>query len=115
MSDYTATEGETVTVTVTLDVSSSTPVTVTFATADGTAIVGSDYLTSTGTLVFAPGEVSKTFQVVTLGDTVKEGDETVLLTISDALGATLGALDEATLTIHDGTTVIYLPLIFKQP
>ncbi|HNT26174.1 MAG TPA: family 16 glycosylhydrolase, partial [Anaerolineales bacterium] len=110
------TEGHTATITVTLDVVSSSPVTVTYATANGTALVGSDYLSSTGVLVFAPGETSKTFQVVTLSDEAQEGSETVLLALSDPEGATLGEIAEATLTIQEPPIyVTFLPIIYKQP
>jgi hypothetical protein len=51
-------EGDTQTtlqVVVNLSTPSSQPVTVSYATADGTAVAGSDYLSTSGTLVFAPG------------------------------------------------------------
>ncbi|MFZ6027829.1 MAG: carbohydrate binding domain-containing protein [Chloroflexota bacterium] len=114
-SDYTVDEGGVVTITVTLDVSSSAPVSVTYTTVDGSALAGSDYLTSTGTLVFAPGEMSKTFQVTTRSDDTVEGSETVILRLSEPQGATLGTPHEASLVIQDTTTrfVVYLPLIFK--
>jgi beta-glucanase (GH16 family) len=115
-SAFTVGEGITANITVKLDVSSSAPVTVTFNTADGTAIAGSDYLTSTGELVFAPGEISKTFQVVTLPDTADEGGETVLLSLSNPEGATLGPNHTAILTIREYIiSLMYLPLINKQP
>jgi beta-glucanase (GH16 family) len=115
---YSVDEGGTVTITVQLDVSSSTPVTVAYTTANGTAIAGSDYLTSTGIIVFAPGEVSKSFQVVALADAAQEGDETILLALSNPEGAILGEIHEATLTIRDYVIPlikVYLPLIYKQP
>src|SRR5438067_131884 len=42
------------------------PVTVGYATADGTGKSGTDYQAATGTLTFAPGEVTKTISVYTL-------------------------------------------------
>ena len=51
------------------------PVTVDFATQDGTAVAGDYYLAAAGTLMFAPGETSKSISVVILGDAAAEGDE----------------------------------------
>lgn len=68
------------------------PVTVNYATTDGTARAGagSDYLAATGSVTFAPGETSKTVLVQVLGDTTVEPDETFSLTLSNPSGATLG-------------------------
>ena len=49
------------------------PVTVHFATADGTAIAGVDYIADSGALTFAPGEVSKTITIEALDPTVVSG------------------------------------------
>ena len=54
--DVTTTEaGGTATFTVTLSAASTSPVTVNFATADGTATAGSDYVARTGSLTLAAG------------------------------------------------------------
>jgi Ca2+-binding RTX toxin-like protein len=66
------------------------PVTVAYATADGTASAGSDYTAASGQLAFAPGETSKTIAVPVSGDTVVEADETFSLTLSNPVNATLG-------------------------
>ena len=65
-------------------------VSVAYATANGTATAGSDYTATSGTLVFAPGETSKTVAVPILGDTAYESDETFTLTLSNPVNATLG-------------------------
>ena len=49
--------------TVTLNPASSSPVSVTFATADGTAIAGVDYVPLSQTVVFAPGQTAQTVSV----------------------------------------------------
>ncbi len=46
------------------------PVTVRFSTADGTALAGRDYAATSGTITFAPGEVTKTITVVALDPTL---------------------------------------------
>lgn len=61
--------------TVTLAEATRLPVTVAYATADGTATAGSDYTAASGKLTFAPGETSKTIAVPIIGDTVVEADE----------------------------------------
>jgi uncharacterized repeat protein (TIGR01451 family) len=89
------------TIAVVLNTASGLPVTVDYATSDGTAQAGSDYTTAAGPLTFAPGVTSQTFSVPILPDTLDEDDETVLLTLSNAGNATLGSPNPATLTIVD--------------
>src|SRR3954447_7320880 len=50
--------------TVHLSKASSKPVTVTFATAAGTAEAGSDFVARAGSLTFAPGETTRTIAVL---------------------------------------------------
>src|SRR5262249_47123332 len=57
-----------VTFTVPLSFASTEPVTVQFATANGSATAGSDYRVATGTLTFSPGETGKTITVLVYGD-----------------------------------------------
>mgnify|MGYP000176839222 CR=1 FL=1 len=89
---------------VTLAQPSNQTVTVQYATSNGTATGGDDYVATTGTLTFAPGETSKTISVVVLGDTVAEGAESFLVTLSSPTGATVGD-GIGTGTITDGTVV----------
>jgi hypothetical protein len=86
--------------TVTLAQATRLPVTVAYATADGTASAGSDYTAASGQLAFAPGEASKTIAVPVSGDTVVEADETFSLTLSNPVNATLGRAT-ATATIRN--------------
>lgn len=74
---------------VTLDKAATGPVTVNYATANGTATAGSDYAALTGTLTFAAGETSKMVHVVVNGDTAVEANEAFSLTLSNATGATI--------------------------
>ena len=72
-----------------------------YATADDTATAGSDYAAASGTLMFAPGEVSQTIRVAILDDALHEADEeTFALSLSAPTGATLDA-GTATGTIRD--------------
>ena len=72
---------------VTLSRAASGPVTVDYATRDGTAHAGADYTAATGTLSFAPGETRKTVHVTVLDDSHDEGDETMTVRLSNASGA----------------------------
>ncbi|MBP2299105.1 cellulase family glycosylhydrolase [Azospirillum picis] len=75
--------------TVKLSAASNTPVTVDFATVDGTAKAGSDYAATSGKLTFAAGETTKTIAVKVLSDSVTEGNETFGLKISNPTAATI--------------------------
>lgn len=87
--------------TVTLSQASSLPVTVQYATVDGTARAGSDYVAASGTLTFAPGQTQQTVAVTILSDAVTEGDESFTLNLSSPTNGTL-AKNQATAIIHDG-------------
>jgi hypothetical protein len=92
----------TATVTVTRSGGSSGTVTVNYATSNGTAVGGTDYTATTGTLTFAPGVLSQTFSVPILSDGRSDGSETVNLALSSpGGGATLGTQATAVLTITD--------------
>jgi hypothetical protein len=73
--------------TITLSNASDLPVTVNYATRDGTAVVGSDYHARSGTVTFAPGETTKTVAVPVIGDRIGEPNEFIALDLSDAVGA----------------------------
>ena len=78
--------------------------TASFATADGTATAGSDYVAQTGTLSFTAGQTSKTISVTVNGDTTVESDETFLVNLSSPSGATLAdAQGQGTITNDDST------------
>ena len=85
---------------VTLSRAAAEPVTVDYATRDGSARAGEDYAAAGGTLTFAAGETSKTVEVAVLDDAHDEGEETFVLALSNASGARLGDA-EATGTIEN--------------
>ena len=90
------------TITVTRTGGSTGAVSVSYATSDGSAIANSDYTPASGTLNFAEGELTKTFNVPLIDDPSAEPDENLNLTLSNASGgATLGTPASATLTIVD--------------
>ena len=75
--------------TVSLSAASANTVSVHYASADGTAMAGSDYTAVSGTLTFAPGETSKTISVAVAGDTINEPDETFVVNLSNPSNATI--------------------------
>ena len=91
--DVTVTEGDGGTVdavfTVTLSEPSTDTVTVQFATADGTATAGSDYVAASGTLEFTGGAVTQTITVQVNGDLAPEADETFFVNLTNATGAVI--------------------------
>jgi len=64
-------------------------VTVNYATANGTATAGGDYLAKTGSVTFAPGETIKTITIVVNGDKTRESNETFFV---DLFGPSSNAL-----------------------
>ena len=94
----------TASVVVSLSIASSEQVTVDYTTADGTALAGQDYSSTSGPVTFAAGERSKNVDVDIIGDLVDELDEELALNLSNPNGgaATVLAGNESTpITIAD--------------
>ncbi len=99
-------ENTSATITVTRTGGSFGAASVNYNTSNGTATAGTcgtdDYVAASGTLNWADGDsASKTFNVVLCADNVVDAAETVNLTLSSAVGATIGANNSAVLTITD--------------
>jgi glucose/arabinose dehydrogenase len=67
----------------------ATPVTVTYATANGTAVAPGDFTVTTGSLTFSGTTTVQTVPVPIVGDTAVEPIETFTVTLSSPVGATL--------------------------
>ena len=93
-------EGGTAKFEVTLSAASENVVTVSYKTKDGTAVEGSDYTMTGGTLRFEPGETTKTLRVPTVNDDTPEETEAFTVELSAPSGATL-ADDTGVGTITD--------------
>jgi sugar lactone lactonase YvrE len=90
-------------VTVSLDAPSPAAVSVSYATADGSATAGKDYFALSGTVTFAPGQTSRTILLATNEQPVLDGNDTFSVQMSNPTGgATIGA-GTATVTIVDPT------------
>jgi subtilisin-like proprotein convertase family protein len=111
---FTGSERSTATVTVTRAGGFDGAVAVNYATSGGTATGGAacgsgvDYVTTSGTLNFAVGELSRTFTVQLCEDTVADDNETFNVTLSAPTGgATVGTPGTATVTIRDCSQIAY--------
>jgi hypothetical protein len=67
------------------------PVSVRFATANGSARAGTDYVARRGTVVFRAGQLAKRVRVPVVGDTLPETTETFFLLLSRPRGAEIKA------------------------
>ncbi|MGI9214038.1 MAG: Calx-beta domain-containing protein, partial [Methylococcaceae bacterium] len=104
------TEGNTGTtdalLTVTLSTAATQPVTVAYATADGTATAGSDYTSKTGTLTFLAGSTSQQIRIPVTGDTLTEADETFSVNLSNAQNAALSTASATVKIKNDDQAVL---------
>lgn len=105
IADASVTEGAagtttTVDVPVRLSAPSGRTVTVDFATADGTATAGRDYVATSGTLTFAPGTTRRNVRVTVLGDALDEPDEAFVVHLRNPSRAKV-TRGTATVTIVD--------------
>lgn len=92
------------TLAVTLSAPSAQTVTVAWATADGTATAGVDYVAAAGTLTFLPGATVQPIDVTMLPDSVPEPAETILVNLSNPSSATI-ADAQGVATILDNDTI----------
>jgi T1SS-143 domain-containing protein len=96
----------TVTYTVSLSESSVAPISVNYNSLSGTAVSGSDFGTIAGSLLFAPGETTKTIIVSITNDTVFEGGENFTVVLSGATNSTIATTTITTTIRDDGTGTV---------
>jgi hypothetical protein len=97
----------TVAFTVRLSATLSQPVTATYATANGTAAAGTDYVASSGTLTVAAGATSAAINVTVMGDTAVEPRETFVVNLANPVRAALADPQAQGTIIDDETTKYY--------
>jgi photosystem II stability/assembly factor-like uncharacterized protein len=104
--NFAVTEGTTSTnFTISRSGDSSGTSTVNYATSNGTAKEGKDYVAALGSVIFGPGEITKNVQVLIIDNAFVDGSRTVNLALSGATNSTAGAPSTATVTIGDNDTV----------
>ena len=89
---------------VSLDRVRHAPVSVDYATVNGEAVAGADYVHTAGKLTFEPGETGHTVSVPVLADEHDEESETLTLKLANPVGARL-ADDEAVGTIRNNGAI----------
>lgn len=96
--------------TVSLSSPALAPVSVSFATSNGSATAPADYTAASGTVTFAAGQQTRPIAITVIGDALVEPDETLQVTLSAPVGATLGTAvatgtlvndDNAALSVND--------------
>ena len=93
INDAVAAEGDSGTANATFTVSlggpSGRPISVDYATVNGTAIAPGDYAAASGTLNFAAGDTTETVTVLVNGDTLDEVNESFAVNLSNGSNATI--------------------------
>jgi hypothetical protein len=95
------------TFTISLSRPSRRPITVTYATGDGTAVSGPDYTAIAPTpLTFNPNETSKPVTVLVNADTVSKPDKTFFLNLANAVAGTGTSQVPASIAVGQGVGTI---------
>jgi subtilisin family serine protease len=90
------------TFTLTLSAMTTDTVTVNWATANGSAVAGSDYVAASGSVVFPPGSTSQMVSVQVKGDTLFEVNETFFVNLGSAANALIAdSQGQGTITNND--------------
>jgi hypothetical protein len=84
---------------------SNSSITVNYSTANNTAFAGSDYLATSGTLTFAPGQTVQTISVTVRSDADSVSGENFFVNLSSPTNAILGD-NQAKATIREATEAV---------
>jgi len=101
------------TFTVTLSAPVLDPIVVQYATADGTASAGVDYVAAAGSLTFTRGQISKIVTVNVIGDTNVEDAETFQFVASTTVGGLVSSA-AGVATIRDDDTAFEIVVRFPD-
>ena len=100
--EYSINEAENrATITVVRTGNTNQTVSVDYATQDDYARAGLDYTAVSGTLTFAPGQITQTFDIPLLDDTLPELNEALTINLSNSVGIDLGLQNTAKLVIEE--------------
>jgi hypothetical protein len=100
-----------------LNQAAALPVSVQYATANGTATATHDYTTTSGTLNFAPGETGpKTITIPILNDAISENTESFTLTLSNPTNAIFNPKGaSSTISIFDNDVTATTTTLLTSP
>lgn len=100
--------------TVSLDRPATSYVSVHYSTSDGTATVAdNDYTPTEGLVTIDPGSTSTIIDINVEGDTVFEGNETLILSLADPIGNSVLARSEALGVIINDDVTLLTPATFQ--
>ena len=94
-----------------LDKPSADPVTLNYATSDGSAAAGADYFAMSGSIGFLPGETFKLIMVPILDDATAEGWERFALTLSTPVNATLAQASASAFIAPSDNAAVSTPVV----
>ena len=101
---------------VSLSAASGVDASIDFATADGTATGGSDYVAATGSLTIPAGETTGVVDVAVKGDLAYEGNESLSVSLSTPTDAVIGdAVAQGTITNDDKAPTTATLRTVKKP
>ena len=95
--------------TVSLSQAAVAPVSVRYATVEGSAVAGLDFTADSGLVSFAVGESSRPVSVAVLGDGLVEGQESFSVVLSAPAGAVLGDAEAVVVITDDDVPVVEPP------
>ena len=100
-------QGTSIDLPVKLNTASTAPVTVDYATTDGSAVAGADYTAAAGTLTFAAGQTSQTIHLVALPNALHAPTKTFSVTLANASpsGTAIGPRATTTVSILNNNPV----------
>lgn len=71
-------------------------------TVSGTATAGQDYTALPGTVTIAAGQTTALLDIIPVTDAIAEGNQSVIISLTNGTSYNLGATNSATVTIVDG-------------
>jgi len=106
------TAGRVVSVTVRLASAHTSSIHVSYTTADGSAVAGTDYTANSGNMEFTPGQTQKTISFPYDGNLTSEGDKDFFVVLGAVTGEELPRFadggSQATVTLTDDDGIIHL-------